>query len=136
MTLDIGRIVRITEERNSILHSAWYIDYKSRKDLLADVFVRYRPGYSRKGAKPTPTDHPLGEVIKWESECSNLCRLLDHLSDSLRRGRPIRDAFEISGNGDIEIRSTVRTAPKQGQTKPSNATSEPAPGASPSAVQS
>jgi len=104
------------------LRSAWYIDYKSRRDLLTDVFVRYRPGYSRKGAKPTPTDHSLGEVIKWEAECSALCRLVDHLSDSLRRGKHIRDSFEITSNGKIEVRPHIRTRPKKRRTKPSTAT--------------
>ncbi len=113
LTSLFSRITRVTEERNSILHSAWYIDYKSRKDLLSDVFVRYRPGYSRKGAKPTPTDHALAEVIQWEAECSTLCRLVDHLSDSLRRGKKIENSFEMTSKEEIEIRQNIRTMQKE-----------------------
>lgn len=99
-----GRVSRLAEERNTIIHSAWYIDYRSRPDLLSNVYVRYRPGYSKKGAKPTPTKHPITEVERSDKECHQLADLLDHLNDCLRMRHRIRDYFETVGKTEIKVK--------------------------------
>jgi hypothetical protein len=104
------RAAKLAEERNRLIHSAWYIDYKSRGDLLTDTFVRYRPGYSKHGAKTSPTQHSLAEIEEWTNEAEDLQQLIRHLGECLRQGRSIEDGFEIDADGRVRVRS--RESPK------------------------
>jgi hypothetical protein len=98
------RVARLTEERNRIIHSAWYVDYKSRQDLLSDTLVRLRPGYSKHGAKPSPTKHPLAEIEEWTDEARELEELVTCLYHRFNRGHRIKDYFEIGADGEVQAR--------------------------------
>jgi len=92
------RVVSVTEARNNILHAAWYIDYKSRPDLLNDVFTKYRPGYAKFGAKPTPTKISITEVETSAKECRDLMDFFDCLNGCLYRAKPFTEFLQLSEN--------------------------------------
>lgn len=98
------RVVKLVEERNRIIHSAWSSDYKSIQDLLSDTFARYRPGYSKRGAKPALTKYSLAKIEKWTNEAENLQRLVWGLGLCLWQRERIKDRFKIDADGKAQFR--------------------------------
>ena len=74
------RIASITGTRNSVLHSAWYIDFRSTADLLTDTYTKYRPGYSKEGAKPSPTKYSIKAVEVAAAETQTLSQFISCLN--------------------------------------------------------
>lgn len=99
-----GRISRLGEERNAIIHSAWYIDYKNPSDILHNSYLRYRTGYSKRGSKPAPTTHNITEIQNMDKECIVLLHLMDDLSDCLSKHHRIRDYLELVGKKEINTK--------------------------------
>jgi hypothetical protein len=89
------RMAAITETRNSVLHSAWYIDYKSRADLLTDTYTKYRPGYDKAGAKPTPTKHSIEEVERAAVGCLTLSELISCLQSCILMNKQFGDYLHM-----------------------------------------
>lgn len=89
------RIGELAEERNRIIHSAWYINYKSQEDILSDVLTAVKPGYSKKGAKPSPYKYPLSEIEEWTEEAQYLSVVISQLGTCIYVGHRIEDHFEF-----------------------------------------
>jgi len=89
------RIIQLGEKRNRIIHAAWFIDYKNPEDLKSGLLTQYKPGYSKKGAKESPSKFPISEIKAQIDESDKLNDLIHELNMCLYSGTQIQKRFGI-----------------------------------------
>jgi hypothetical protein len=89
------RICKIGEERNTIIHSAWFIDFKNPEDIENRLLIKYRPGASKHGAKESPSKYPLENIKKLTSQTRALHDLIDELNMCIFRNVSIASRFKM-----------------------------------------
>ena len=94
------RICDINEERNGIIHSAWFIDFKNPDDIEKGLLVKYRPGASKRGAKESPSKYPLEDIKKSTERTRTLTDLVEELNMCAYGNVYIASRFKIDNDGN------------------------------------
>ena len=100
------RIVKLGEERNKIIHSAWFIDYKNRKALRAKMLTGHKPGYNKKGAKPSWFNYPISEIKKMIKEANVLSDLVHQLGICIYTNHGIEPCFKLYKNRNVRLKGS------------------------------
>lgn len=102
----VKRIIELAEERNRIVHSAWFIDYKSMEDLEKGLLIQYRPGASKQGAKESPTRYPIKNIKDFITKARTLHVLVEELNMCVYQGTKIDNRFMLNKNGEVLSRGS------------------------------
>jgi hypothetical protein len=93
------RICDTNEERNGILHSAWFIDFKNPDDIKNGLLMKYRPGATKLGAKESPIKYPLDNIRKSIKIIRELIDLVEELNMCIYGNVYIASRFKIDHDG-------------------------------------
>jgi len=94
------RVCNAGEERNGIIHSAWFIDFKNPDDIEKGLLVKYRPGASKRGAKESPSKYPLEDIKKSTERTRTLTDLVEELNMCAYGNVYIASRFKIDNDGN------------------------------------
>jgi hypothetical protein len=98
------RVCEINEERNGIIHSAWFIDFKNPNDIEKGLLMKYRPGASKHGAKESPSKYPLEDIKKSSERVRILINLVEELNMCVYRNVYIASRFNIDvGKNSVAV---------------------------------
>jgi hypothetical protein len=95
------KIIDLGQERNGIIHSAWFIDYKSSDDIDKGLLTQYRPGASKRGAKESPSKIPINNIKEFTKQARALGDLVEEINMCIYQGTKIENRFLIDKNGDL-----------------------------------
>ena len=102
------RVTKLAEERNRILHCRWCIDFKDLQDIRELLLTGYKPGYSKRGTKPSPFKFPISEIKKLIRIIRELDDLIYQLNLCIYAGRAIGSRFQLNSKGQaIATRSIM-----------------------------
>ncbi len=94
------RVCNIGEERNGIIHSAWFIDFKNPDDIEKGLLMKYKPGASKHGAKESPSKYPLDDIKKSTERTRTLIDLVEELNMCVYGNVYIASRFKMDTDGN------------------------------------
>jgi hypothetical protein len=100
------RLIELAEERNLVVHSAWFIDYKSPEDLEKGLLMQYRPGASKRGAKESPSRFPINNIKDFIKQARTLENLVEELNMCIYQGTKTENRFSVNKDGDVSNQGT------------------------------
>lgn len=101
------RVNQITEHRNRILHSSWFIDFKNPEELRNGLLLSYKPGRTKKGAKDCPTRVAIQEIKDIIQEVRTVDDLVHQLNMCIYTRRKIGQRFAIGPKGKVVATGSI-----------------------------
>ena len=101
------RVTLLCEERNRIVHSAWFIDFKNPEDLRNGLLLKYKPGRSRKGAKESSSKVPIQEIKDIIGEIRIVDDLVHQLNMCIYCKKKIAERFSFDDKGKVVATGSI-----------------------------
>lgn len=98
-----NRIVKLAEERNKIIHSAWFIDYKNHEAINSGLLFAYKPGYNKQGAKSPSFLYPIADIKKWAQKATELADIIYQLYYCFYSRADIELYFEFDKDQNVNL---------------------------------
>lgn len=89
-----SQIVKLAKERNKIVHSAWFVD--NTVEAENETLKHIRPGYNKKGAKPSINSYSIEKIKEWSRKANYLSQNI------LQIGTCIWGDIKLSDNLDFD----------------------------------
>jgi hypothetical protein len=101
------RISQLGEQRNRIIHSAWFIDYKNPEDISKGLLTQYRPGPSKRGAKESPSKFPIHAIKEITGQARILDDLVHQVNMCIYTGTTIGSRFSVDSEGNVVAKGSI-----------------------------
>lgn len=98
-----NRIVKLAEERNKIIHSAWFIDFKNYEAINSGLLFAYKPGYNKQGAKSPSFSYPIADIKKWAQKATELAEIIYQLGHCIYIRADIELYFEFDKDQNVNL---------------------------------
>ena len=98
-----NRIVKLAEERNKIIHSAWFIDFKDHEAINSGMLFAYKPGHNKQGAKSPSFLYPITDIKKWAQKATELADLIYQLGTCIYICADIELHFEFDKDQNVNV---------------------------------
>lgn len=98
-----NRIVKLAEERNKIIHSAWFIDYKDHEAINSGMLFAYKPGHNKQGAKPPSFLYPIADIKKGAQNAIELADIVYQLGHCIYICADIELYFEFDKDQNVNL---------------------------------
>ena len=94
------RISQLGEQRNQIIHSAWFIDFKNPEDISKGLLIQDKPGPSKRGAKESPSKFPIRTIQEITKQARVLDKLVHEVNMCIYTGKTIGSRFSLDSKGN------------------------------------
>lgn len=101
------RVTHLCEERNRIVHSAWFIDFKNADDLENGLLLRCKPGRSKEGAKESSSKIPVQDIRDIINETRLVDDLIHQLNMCIYCGKRVGKRFVFDDKGKVVATGSI-----------------------------